>query len=119
MFDYQKEHDFDKRKKESKRIREKYKDKIPTICEISKGSNNSDIILDKKKYLIPADLTIGQFVYTLRKRIKLQPEEALFLFVNGNALAPTAQLLSATYNEHKDEDGFLYFVISKEETFGC
>jgi GABA(A) receptor-associated protein len=33
----------------------------------------SDIAtIDKKKYLVPADLTVGQFVYVIRKRIKLR-----------------------------------------------
>jgi GABA(A) receptor-associated protein len=46
--------------------------------------------IDKKKYLVPADLTVGQFVYVIRKRIKLQPEKAIFIFVNNNVLPPTA-----------------------------
>jgi GABA(A) receptor-associated protein len=36
----------------------------------------SDIAeIDKKKYLVPMDLTVGQFVYVIRKRIKLSPEK--------------------------------------------
>ena len=34
------------------------------------------------RYLVPADLTVGQFVYVIRKRIKLEPEKAIFIFVN-------------------------------------
>lgn len=50
----------------------------------------SDIpTIDKKKYLVPADLTVGQFVYVIRKRIKLSPEKAIFIFVN-EILPPTA-----------------------------
>ena len=30
----------------------------------------------------PADLTVGQFVYVIRKRIKLSPEKAIFIFVD-------------------------------------
>ncbi|KAE8956555.1 hypothetical protein PR001_g31694, partial [Phytophthora rubi] len=44
--------------------------------------------IDKKKFLVPADLTVGQFVYVIRKRIKLSPEKAIFIFVN-NVLPPT------------------------------
>jgi GABA(A) receptor-associated protein len=44
--------------------------------------------IDKKKYLVPADLTVGQFVYVIRKRIKLSPEKAIFIFVK-NVLPPT------------------------------
>ena len=115
--------------------------------------------IDKHKYLVPSDLTVGQFVcvardagriaaaqarapgdghgaggsadpawcllrpdplaprYVIRKRIKLSPEKAIFIFVN-NVLPPTAALMSAVYEEHKDEDGFLYISYSGENTFG-
>jgi len=57
--------------------------------------------------LVPSDLTVGQFCYVIRKRIKLAPEKAIFIFVN-EVLPPTAALMSSIYDEHKDEDGFLY-----------
>ena len=37
---------------------------------------------------MPADLTVGQFVYVIRKRIKVSPEKAIFMFVK-NTLPPT------------------------------
>lgn len=55
---------------------------------------------------MPADLTVGQFVYVIRKRIKLSPEKAIFIFVD-EVLPPTAALMSSIYEEHKDEDGFV------------
>ena len=63
------------------------------------------------------DLTVGQFVYVIRKRINLPSDKALFIFVN-NSLPPTAALLSAVYEQHRDEDGFLYMMYSGENTFG-
>ncbi|KAF9669528.1 hypothetical protein SADUNF_Sadunf14G0116900 [Salix dunnii] len=69
------------------------------------------------RYLVPADLTVGQFVYVVRKRIKLSPEKAIFIFVK-NILPPTAAMMSAIYEENKDEDGFLYMSYSGENTFG-
>lgn len=85
------------------------------ICE---KAEKSDIpTIDKKKYLVPADLTVGQFVYVIRKRIKLAPEKAIFIFVD-DILPPTAALMSSIYDEHKDEDGFLYVLYASENTFG-
>lgn len=116
------EHPFEKRKAEAERIRQKYSDRIPVCrtgfpgCELSLTTSQvicekvekSDIAtIDKKKYLVPADLTVGQFVYVIRKRIKLSPEKAIFIFVD-EVLPPTAALMSSIYEEHKDEDGFLY-----------
>jgi len=109
------QHTFDKRKAEAERIRLKYPDRIPVIAEKAEKSDIPDI--DKKKYLVPADLTVGQFVYVIRKRIKLPPEKAIFIFVN-NTLPPTASLMSQIYKEQKDEDGFLYVTYSGESTFG-
>lgn len=50
---------------------------------------------------------MGQFVYVIRKRIKLPAEKALFIFT-GEIIPPTAALMSSIYEEHKDDDGFLY-----------
>ena len=74
------------------------------ICEKVEKSDIATI--DKKKYLVPADLTVGQFVYVIRKRIKLSPEKAIFIFVD-EVLPPTAALMSSIYEEHKDEDGYV------------
>ena len=79
----------EKRQAEAQRIRSKYPDRIPVICEKADRSDIPDI--DKKKYLVPSDLTVGQFVYVIRKRIKLSPEKAIFIFIN-NVLPPTGRL---------------------------
>lgn len=106
----------EKRKSEAERIRAKYPDRVPVICEKADRSDIPDI--DKKKYLVPADLTVGQFHYVIRKRIKLAPEKALFLFCS-NSIPPNAALMSTVYEEQKDEDGFLYIQYSGESTFGA
>lgn len=103
------------RKSEAKRIRHKYPDRIPVIVEKSKTSHIANI--DKRKYLVPQDLTVGQFVYVIRKRIKIPPECAIFIFVN-NSLPSTSRLMSDVYKEHKSEDLFLYITYSGESTFG-
>ena len=45
------------------------------------------------KYLIPHDMTMGQLVYVLRKRIAVPAEQAIFVFVN-NTLPPASDLVS-------------------------
>eukprot|EP00252_Welwitschia_mirabilis_P023264 TRINITY_DN6546_c0_g3_i1.p1 TRINITY_DN6546_c0_g3~~TRINITY_DN6546_c0_g3_i1.p1 ORF type:complete len:123 (-),score=33.28 TRINITY_DN6546_c0_g3_i1:167-535(-) len=112
---FKQDHPLERRQAEAARIREKYPDRIPVIVEKAEKSDIPDI--DKKKYLVPTDLTVGQFVYVVRKRIKLTPEKAIFIFVN-NFLPPSAAIMSAVYEEHKDADGFLYMTYSGENTFG-
>jgi GABA(A) receptor-associated protein len=106
---------FDQRCAESRRVRDKYPDRIPIIVEKCARSDVPDI--DKRKYLVPHDLTVGQFVYVIRKRVRLSPERAMFMFVR-NVLPPTAWLMASLYQEYHDEDGFLYITYSGENTFG-
>eukprot|EP01029_Cantina_marsupialis_P028519 TRINITY_DN776320_c0_g1_i1.p1 TRINITY_DN776320_c0_g1~~TRINITY_DN776320_c0_g1_i1.p1 ORF type:complete len:119 (+),score=27.52 TRINITY_DN776320_c0_g1_i1:169-525(+) len=115
MSTFKAEHSFEKRKGEADRIRTKYPDRIPVICEKADSSDIPQI--DKKKYLVPGDLTVGQFVYVIRKRINLPAEKAVFVFVN-DVLPPTACLMSAIYSEEASDDGFLYCQYSSENTFG-
>ena len=102
---------------ESRRVREKHPGRVPIIVEQKKNSKNSINDLDKHKYLVPGDMTVGQFVYIIRKRIKITPEKALFVFIN-NTLPPTSALISQMYTQHAHTDGFLYMSYSGENTFG-
>ena len=94
-----------------------YPDRVPIICERAHNSGNECPDIDKNKYLVPKDLTIGQFVYVIRKRLKLPPEKAIFIFVGG-AIPPSSQMIVDTYNFYKDFDGFLYINYSFENVFG-
>lgn len=106
---------FESRCQESSKIRSKYPDRIPVVVEKAPRSAIQDI--DKRKFLVPSDLTVAQFMYIIRKRIQLPPEKAMFLFVN-KVLPATSATMGAIYEEHKDEDGFLYIAYSGENTFG-
>jgi GABA(A) receptor-associated protein len=104
------------RKAESDKMLAKYPDRIPIICEKNQKSKNTPEI-DKNKYLVPFDLTVGQFMYVIRKRIKLAPEQGIFLFMNGYIPA-SSHMLNDLYCLYKDDDGFLYVTYSSENTFG-
>jgi GABA(A) receptor-associated protein len=114
---FKQKHTFQERQNEADRVIEKYPNRIPIICESDKKTSNA-IHLRKTKYLVPESLTVGQFVYVLRKQMVLKPEEAVFILIN-NSLPPTSALLSHVYKDHKDRDGFLYFSVCKESTFGA
>lgn len=77
----------------------------------------TNIKLDKSKYLVPNDLTVGQFLMVLRKRIKLNEHEALYIYCHNYLLRPSL-LISQVEHSHKDVDGFVYFHLRKEATFG-
>ena len=113
---YKNQFDLEHRKDESNRIREKYPTRIPVIVEMKDQSNDVPDI-DKKKFLVPNDLTVGQFIFVVRKRIQLAPEKALFCFID-DTIPSTNSLMSQLYTDHKDEDGFLYISYTGENTFG-
>jgi GABA(A) receptor-associated protein len=102
---------------ESTRVLEKYPDRTPIICERSKSAGADCPFIDKNKYLVPNGLSVGQFIYIIRKRMNLPSEKALFLFINGT-IPPTSSMIGSVYACHKDSDGFLYVTYSLENTFG-
>jgi len=114
---FKSEFSFAKRSLEAKRIMSKYNDRIPIICEKAKAAGKDCPLIDKKKYLVPIDLTVAQFIYVIRKRLKLDAEKAMFVFINGQV--PTnSQLMCDLYDKNKDKDGFLYVTYALENTFG-
>lgn len=115
MFVFKQVHPFEKRCYESERIRKKYPDRIPVIVEMV--PNSQVPVIPKNKFLVPNDMTVGQFIFVIRNQIKLKQDQAIFIFVN-NTLPPASYLMSQVYSEHADKDGFLYMLYSGESTFG-
>ena len=95
---------FQERINESTKIKSKYPDRVPVICEKNPGSGLE--ILDKRKYLVPNDITATQFLFIIRKRLKLASEKGIFLFVN-NMIAPSTHTMIDLYNECCSEN--IYF----------
>ncbi len=112
---FKNKYSLEKRSAESKRIIHKYPNRVPIIVYNSKFSELQE--LDKHKYLVPNDMTLGQFIHVLRNKIKLEPEKALFINVN-NIFPPISTLLAELYKNNRDEDGYLYLTLSSESVFG-
>ena len=108
----------EERLEEATKILKKYKDRIPIIVEKYIGSRDDIPIIDKNKFLVPSDITMGAFTYIIRKRIKLEPHQAIFLFVSNSTIPSSSSLLSEIYEQYKHTDQFLYLRYSGENTFG-
>lgn len=107
---------FQERRAESERVIRNNPDRVPVI--VQKMSNSSNIPdIPKTKYLAQVDITVGQFVYVIRKAVKMPADQALFVFIN-NELAPAQATMAEIYQKHKEEDGFLYCFYGIESTFG-
>lgn len=112
---FKEDHSLEHRCVESAKIRAKYPDRVPVIVEKVSGSQIVDI--DKRKYLVPSDITVAQFMWIIRKRIQLPSEKAIFLFVD-KTVPQSSLTMGQLYEKEKDEDGFLYVAYSGENTFG-
>ena len=107
---------FQERQAESSKILNKFPGRIPIIVERALKAKEIPLI-DKNKFLCPGDLTIGQFLFIVRNRIKLPSEKALFVFIN-DSLPPTHTLIKEVYHTFRNEDGFLYMSYCGENVFG-
>jgi GABA(A) receptor-associated protein len=111
---FMQKYSFEERFKESNRIIKKYPNRIPIIIE---RFNNSIPDIKKKKYLVPDDLILGQFIYVIRKQMSIPIDKAVYLFIN-NKLPINSSTIGIIYEEYKNKDGFLYIKYSFENTFG-
>lgn len=116
-FEFKMMYSFEKRKSESEKVKmtPECADKIPVIIERADKSTIQE--LPKTKYLINKDVTVAQLIYILRRNIKLQPYEAMFLFIN-DTIPATGAKMSTIYDKYVDKDGFLYITYCGENTFG-
>ena len=97
-------------------IRNKYPDRIPVFVTRSKQDKNLKEI-NQNKFIVPEDITIGQFMSILRKRIELTPEMAMFVFING-ILPAQSSTMATLYEAHKNQDGLLEIEYCGENSFG-
>ncbi len=106
-----------KSREEADRIMRKYPDRIPVLVTRNQNSTNTPDI-DKHKYLVPVDLTMGQLLFVIRRRLKLNAEKGLFLFVDSAVVCNSELVSTVYYRSHDPEDGFLHAVYSCENVFG-
>ena len=97
------------------RIREKYPDKVPVVIHVHQSSHSELPPLDKNKFIIPLSFTVAQLLATIRKRINLSAEKALFIFTNNSILASNTTMQDLLSNSKKQ---YLEFIIAVENTFG-
>lgn len=118
------------RQAECKRVLTNRPQYVPVIVEPALKESSLPI-LEKRKFLVPHDLTMGQFnmivhnklrAEAVRTQAKEQQNAAkgpIFLFVGeSHALVPVFSILSIVYSENKSKDGFLYIVYAHQDNFG-
>ena len=99
----------------AKKIREKYPNTVPVFISKNTGSMAPDI--DKNKYLVPNDYTASQFLYVIRKRLRIDASTALYIMYNNTVPKSSATMLEL-FNELEGDDGLLTGIYELESTFG-
>lgn len=98
-------------------IRLKFPTKLPIIVE--RYYKEVELPhLNKRKFLVPQELTMSQFVCIIRNRMKIGQSKALFLLVNNRSMISLSRTIAEIYSEHLHDDGFLYVTYTSQEVFG-
>ena len=114
MLSFKNKYTHEERESEYLRMKSKFPERY---CIILEPANKNTMDIDKHKYLVPKELTVGQMLFVVRKRIHLSSAQALFFYVN-NTLPSSSITMETLYLSHRDEDGFLYIRYTGENTFG-
>ena len=100
--------------KEFNRISAKYPEMVPIIMyPVDKLSPP----IEKRKFLAKREMTVGDLLIYIKSKIKLNPSEALFIFIDDK-LVNGSQLLIELHKKYPAKDGFLYVKYGVENTFG-
>jgi len=90
--------------------------KIPVI--IHKKGDKSNIM----KFMLPTEVTILDFLYVLRKRIKLESTSSIYLSVktpqNEHIMVSPDMNMQNIYEQYKNKKLLLEMIYCEENTFG-
>lgn len=99
-------------------VRSKFPSKLPVILERYPKEKVLPA-LDRTKFLVPQELTMGQFVTIIRNRMALSSTQSFYLLVDGSrSLVSMSLTMAEVYTLNQDEDGFLYMTYASQEMFG-
>ena len=98
----------EKRRKEFNKITSLYPNSIPII--IKKDPSNNEIMdCQKFKFLINKLSVTASFINEIRKKLNISPDSVNFRVLTSDYLpVSNEEPLLSVYQNHKDEDGFLY-----------
>ena len=99
------------------RILRKFPNKVPVFLIRDKSTSSLLPIISKSKFLVPSFFSIAEFIYSIRKWVKLRPEQAIFIYI-GHYIPASHLTMEEVYAHHKSKDGLLRITYSSENTFG-
>lgn len=104
-------------KKVAQNLFKKYEDRLPIIIDRDPSSTLPP--LEKKKYLVPHNLSIGSLMMTIRNKISMPEYKTLYLVTKeGNYVPSSTQTIAELYQKYQSSDAFLYLDYKGEDGYG-
>lgn len=95
------------RRKETQDLMQTIPSKLPLFVE--RHDKSKLPLMKKRRFLVPANIFMADFVGTIQKKLKMGPEEKLVMLVGQDTEPqPNSVVIKDVYEEKKHEDGFLY-----------
>jgi len=111
---FKRQHPFEARKTLSAKMRAVYPLHFPLVVE---RRGRGDPPLPKSRFLVAGEKRVAEALAQIRGEMSLAPHEALFFLARGQMVNPGETILRL-HERASDEDGFLYLVYSREDSFG-
>lgn len=105
------------RRTDAERVRERYPGRVPVIC-LRHASCTTIPDIKRGRYLVSKDVTVGQFIYILRKRLPITSGQSMFIFTETGQMPPCIHDFQNLDRTDVNSDGFLYLRYATENTFG-
>jgi hypothetical protein len=127
MSDFRKRFKFEERKEITDKILGKYEEKCPLYLSFDSQLNLKSL-KNYNRYIVTNNLTLSQFLMIVKKKINFDSTESLTLFIEiydknssnikDTIVAPLSSSIASIYDMNKNDDGFLYMRLVKENVFG-
>ncbi len=98
------------------KLRLKHPGSIPVYITKAPNSKNTPEI-KKNKFLIPADYTVANVMYIIRKYLDMRSDQGLFLFIHHHVPA-ASMTMKEVESVYKSQDGLIRITYALENTFG-
>jgi GABA(A) receptor-associated protein len=89
----------------------------PLRVPILVSSENGKLKLKTQEFLVPKQLKIIHFTATLRRSMNLDPENAIYLYIDNHMIKQDRHI-AEIYDQYKNEDGFLYINVTDIPALG-
>ena len=112
---------FHQRKHLVKTLQVRFPEKLPIILE------SKTINLTKNKFLVPIDINVSIFLLKIRKHISSTSDQSqseydsrvmYYLITSNNTVVSCTDEMNSIYFRHREDCGFLYLHIEKENSYG-